>query len=128
MKLDPSDVPDRLRFWFVVHFVVDMLFGIPLLLFPDLLLSILNWTEIDPIMTRLVGAALVAIGVESLLGRNASAEVYRAMLNLKILWASGAILAFILGMASGGPSTAWIFVVVFFAFLCLWVYYRLQLR
>jgi len=128
MKLDHSEVPDRLRFWFVVHFVVDMLIGVPLLFFPNLLFSLLNWTVTDPIMTRLVGAALVAIGVESLLGRNASAEVYRAMLNLKILWASGAILAIVLGMVAGGPSTAWIFVVIFFAFLSLWIYYRLLLR
>ena len=79
-------IPTSLRTWFVIHFVTDMLFAIPLLLAPVFTMTLFGWTTIDPATTRLVGAALLAIGIESYLGRNASAAVFEAMLNLKIIW------------------------------------------
>jgi hypothetical protein len=105
-----------------------MFFGIPLLFFPRLLLPLLGWTTYDPLTSRLVGAALMGIGLESLLGRNASAETYRAMLNLKIIWASSALFAIGAGIAEGAPPMAWGFLGIFFVFWCVWVYYRMALR
>ena len=96
-KINP--VPDGLKTWFVIHFAADMFFGIPLLFFPRLLPPLLGWTTYDPLTSRLVGAALMGIGLESLLGRNASAETFRAMLNLKIIWASSALFAIGAGIA-----------------------------
>jgi hypothetical protein len=122
------DVPKSLRVWFVVHFAVDIIVAIPLLLMPELLMPLLGWSVVDPITTRLVGAALLAIGVESLLGRNASRDVFKAMLNLKILWAAGAVAAIGLGIDAGGPMLAWIILAIFAAFLGLWIYYRIALR
>ena len=121
-------VPNGLRTWFVIHFVADVLFAIPLLLFPQALLNFFGWKTYDPIMTRLVGAALMGIGVESLLGRNASAATFRAMLNLKVIWASSALIAIGFGIAEGAASTAWLFMTIFFVFWCVWVYYRMALK
>ena len=72
-------VPKGLKFWFVVHFVLDVSFAIPLLLFPRETLQFFGWTQIDPLATRLVGAALMGIGVESFLGRNATVEAAYTM-------------------------------------------------
>jgi hypothetical protein len=120
-------VPNGLRTWFVIHFVADVLFAIPLLFFPQVLLHLIGWKTYDPIMTRLVGAALMGIGIESLLGRNAKAETFRAMLNLKVIWASSALIAFGIGIAEGAAQIAWMFLGVFFVFWCVWVYYRIKL-
>ncbi len=128
MNSDLKHVPQSLRIWFVIHFAVDMLFAIPLLFFPEFIMPQLGWIVVDPITSRLVGAALLGIGVESLLGRNASREVFLAMLNLKIIWALGAILGIGLGISAGGPPAAWLFLVVFAIFLGVWVYYRYKLR
>ena len=128
METAITEVPKSLRGWFVVHFAVDMIFAIPLLLLPELTMPLLGWPVVDPITSRLVGAALLAIGVASLLERNAGRDVFKAMLNLKIVWASGAVFGIGLGMAVGGPPLAWIFFAVFAAFLGLWVYYRVTLR
>jgi hypothetical protein len=125
-KIDP--VPTGLRTWFVIHFVADMLFGIPLLFFPQLLLPLLGWTTYDPLMSRLVGAALMGIGLESLLGRNASAETFRAMLNLKVIWASSAIFAIAAAIFEGAPIMAWAFLGVFVVFWGVWVYYRVKIK
>jgi hypothetical protein len=121
-------VPNSLRTWFVIHFVADMLFGIPLLFFPRLLLPPLGWTTYDPLTSRLVGAALMGIGLELLLGRNASAETFHAMLNLKIIWASSAIFGIVAALFEGAPPVTWAFLGIFVIFWVMWVYYRVNLR
>lgn len=121
-------VPKNLRTWFVIHFAADVLFGIPLLFFPQSILYLFSWNSYDPIMTRLVGAALMGIGIESWLGRNADADTYRAMLNLKVIWASSALFAIGAGLFEGAAPTAWLFLAIFFVFWCVWVYYRMVLR
>ena len=128
MNENTETVPKGLRTWFVIHFVVDVLVGIPLLFFPRWLLPLLEWNTYDPITTRLVGAALMGIGVESLLGRNASVATFRAMLNLKVIWASSALVAIGIGIIEGAAATAWLFLAIFFVFWCVWVYYRMALR
>jgi hypothetical protein len=123
-----KEIPSSLRSWFVVHFVVDMLIGIPLLLFPEIVMPLLGWDIIDPIASRVVGAALMGIGIESYLGRNAGIEVFRAMLNLKVIWSSSAILGIGLGLWQGGPQAGWLFIGLFIIFWFVWVYYWRKLR
>ncbi len=120
--------PSRLRSWFVIHFAGDMLFAIPLLFFPEVLLPLLGWKVVDPITSRLVGAALLGIGGESLLSRKASRDVFLAMLNLKIIWAVSAVVGISLGIAAGGPPLSWGFLIIFAAFLGVWGYYRVKLK
>src|SRR5262245_39541556 len=75
----PMDVPESLRRWFVVHFVVDLVVAVPLLVAPRFFLGKLGWACVDPASARLVGAALVAIGGQSWIGRGAGVEVYKAL-------------------------------------------------
>ncbi len=122
-------VPSSLRTWFVVHFVADVLFAAPLLVAPSWLLGLLGWSCVDPVASRLVGAALLGIGVESLLGRNASAESFRGMLNLKVIWSGAATLGILASLLEGAaPPMAWAFLAVFAAFHLVWLRYRLLLR
>lgn len=121
------DVPQGLRAWFVIHFAVDIVFAVPLLLAPAWVLGLFGWSSVDPITSRLVGAALVGIGGASLLERNAGWDVFRAMLGLKIVWATAAMLAIGLGIAAGGPAAAWLFFAIFGVFLVVWVTYRIRL-
>ncbi len=124
--ISDNTVPLSLRRWFVVHFAIDVLIAVPLLLAPEWLLPRLGWLFVDPVTSRLVGAALMGIGVQSLLGRNAGVETFRAMLNLKIIWSASATLGLGLGLLKGGPPMAWLFLMVFVAFMGLWAYYRLR--
>ena len=120
-------IPSGLKTWFVIHFIADMLFAIPLIFFPEVILPWFGWGAIDPVMSRLVGAALLGIGGESLFSRNASKEAFKALLRLKIIWASGAILALGLGISKGAPPAAWGFLAIFVGFLGVWVFYRIKL-
>jgi len=112
----------------VVHFVADMIFAVPLLLVPGPFLGALGWTCVDPISARLVGAALVGIGVESLLGRNAELDSFQTMLRLKVLWSSTATLGIVASMLQGAPTMGWAFAATFGGFCCVWSYWLSRVR
>ncbi|MDP2691569.1 MAG: hypothetical protein Q8O95_04170 [bacterium] len=123
-----QQLPLNLRTWFVIHFVADMLFAIPLMLAPEYTLQLLGWTTIDPIATRLVAAALFGIGIESLLGRKASPETFKAMLNLKVIWSGTASLGIVWSVLNGGPESAWMVAGIFAVFCVVWTRYRILMR
>ena len=123
-----SDVPPALRTWFVVHFVADWLFALPLFFAPRAFLGALGWAAVDPVSARLVAAALVGIGTESLLGRRQGVEGFRTMLNLKILWSATATVGLIWSCLEGAAPLTWAFVVIFAAFNVLWSTWRWRLR
>jgi len=122
-------VPRSLRFWFVIHFVVDFIFAIPLLVAPVWLLTLFGFESPDPFTARLVGAALLGIGGESLLGWEGSIDAFRAMLNLKIIWSLAATVGIILTLIfNGGPLMAYVVLLLLAGFCGLWIYYRFLLR
>src|SRR2546427_10130974 len=118
------EAPSALRRWFAFHFAVDWAAGVPLLAAPESLLRFFGWHEIDPIATRLFAAALLAIGGQSLLGRNGLVNEFRAMLNLKLIWAAAAVIALGIGALSGGPALTWLGLAVFVGFFGVWLYWR----
>jgi len=122
------EVPITLRRWFVAHFVVDFLFGLPLLLAPELLLRPLGWTTVDPASSRLVGAALLAIGSQSYFCRDAGLEVFTTMLNLKLVWSFAAILGLLISIGQGAPAAVWAFLSLFIAFSGVWTHYRIRFK
>ncbi len=121
-------VPASLRTWFRVHFVVDLVAAIPLLLFPGRTLGLLGWTTIDPVATRLCGAALLGIGGASALVERHGLAGYRALLGLKVIWSAAAIFALLAGIAEGAPPAAWAFLSIFIAFSGVWMSYAIRLR
>ena len=125
-------VPSRLRLWFVIHFVADVLFALPLLVAPRATLELFGWRHgVDPITTRMVAAALFGIGIESLLGRNNGVEGYRTMLNLKIVWSQACIVGLLWSLVELGdaaPSFSPVVLAVYASFGAVWIYYRWKLR
>ena len=95
---------------------------------PVALLQLFGWHPIDPIATRLFAAALLGIGGQSLIGRNGGATEFRAMLNLKLVWAAAASVGLGIGVLSGGPAVAGLGMIVFVAFFALWLYWRIRIR
>lgn len=120
-------VPSSLRTWFVVHFVADVLFGLPLLLFPIWTMMLFGWSIVDPMTARLVGAALMGIGIESFLGRKNSSESFQTMLRLKIIWSLSANLGIALTIFQGAPPAAWLIQIIFVTFSGIWIYYKIRL-
>lgn len=125
-----TEVPRSLRSWFILHFALDVLLAIPLMVAPEATLRFFGWQTVDPITTRVVAAALFGIGIESYLGRNAGVEAYQGMLNLKIIWSLAAVIGLLVSLlqgAQGSPFMAWVTLMIFAAFNLLWVYWRWRL-
>lgn len=123
-------VPAALKNWFVIHFIIDMAFALPLMIVPTEMLTLFGWQTIDPITARVAAAALFGIGIESLLGRHASRDTFRHMLTLKIIWSSAVIFGSLLSLVQGVQVTSffiWLIVGVFAGFNLLWVYWYRQL-
>jgi hypothetical protein len=122
------DVPRGLRVWFLIHFIVDLLFAIPLIFFPDFVLPLFDIHAYDLLTPRLVGAALIGIGGTSFVVRNEGGLVFNALLNLKILWSFSAILSIAFYVMEGGSKMAWIPLAFFFVFAVVWNYYKFILN
>lgn len=122
------DLPASLRTWFRVHFAVDLAAAVPLLLFPARALGLLGWTTVDPVTSRLCGAALLAIGVASLKADRYGPPAYRALLGLKVVWSLAATFALLAGIAGGAPPAAWAFLSIFIALSGVWMSYSIRLR
>ncbi len=125
------EVPAALRTWFVIHFWADILTAIPLFVAPVAVLSMFGWEAVDPFATRIVAAALFGIGIESWIGRNATIESFRGMLNLKVIWSGTVVIGFLwtlLDGSHGQPLGAWLVLGIFGGFHALWIYWRLQLK
>ena len=118
-----KQIPSSLRTWFVIHFMVDYLFAIPLFIAPAWFLSLFGFTIIDFVTARLVAAALFAVGGISLLSSNASIETYKSLLKLKIIWSVSAIAGLLLSLWQGAPVLLWLVVLVFALFAVVWGYY-----
>ena len=123
-------VPPGLKMWFVVHCILDLIFAVPLMLFPVRFLHLLGWQAVDPVATRLVAAALFGIGLESFIGRNAGPQAYQGMLTLKIIWSFAAVIGIAVSMATMGtpPIGGWFLLGIFVLFNALWVYWFVRIR
>lgn len=130
MNIVTKELPKALRNWFLVHFIIDFVFAIPLMFAPILFLGSLGWQVVDPITARLVAAALFGIGLESLLSYKASAETYRSMLNLKIIWSTAAIAGLIISLLQedqGRMLVLSLLLLVFLFFNGLWGFWRIKI-
>ncbi|MDP7140983.1 MAG: hypothetical protein QF362_00520 [Candidatus Woesearchaeota archaeon] len=121
-------VPPSLRVWFLIHFVVDMLFAIPLIINPVWFLRLVGFGVVEPFATRLVGAALIGIGGVSLAAHKAGVETFNSLLTLKILWSFSAMLGIILTLIQGGSKVGWFILAMFFVFSGVWVYYKKRIN
>jgi hypothetical protein len=128
VKKKTKEVPNSLRIWFCIHFLLDYLFGIPLLFFPEQFFGLFSLPVFDTFSARLVGAALLGIGGVSLLNNKSSFETYNSLLNLKIIWSVSAIIGILISIVQGFSRIAWLFLFVFLIFSLIWIYYKLRIN
>tara|TARA_Y100000310_G_scaffold319858_1_gene375638 strand:- start:2632 stop:3009 length:378 start_codon:yes stop_codon:yes gene_type:complete len=122
-----KDVPNSLRIWFKIHFILDYVIGIPLLLIPIVILEDFGWQTIDPFATRLVGAILIGIGSISLLENRSGIETYNTLLNLKLIMTFTAIIAVLLSLMEHGFFMGYVIGIVLVLYFFLWSYYKYRI-
>ena len=119
-------VSKYLRIWFLVHFVVDIIFAIPLIFFPVWFLNLLMLPVDETVTARLVGAALIGIGGASFFAHKKSWETYDILLTLKILWSVSAIFALLISFFVTMNPAIWLLIIIFGGFLGIWIYFKFK--
>jgi hypothetical protein len=123
-----DDIPPSLRTWFFVHFLVDVVLGIPLLIAPELVLPRLGFGVVDGVAPRLLGAALIAIGLQALRSRQADRATCRAFLALELVWSVAAMTGMIIAIGTGAPSVTWAILSAFVASTGVSGHYAIRLK
>jgi hypothetical protein len=117
------NIKKALKISFIIHFFLDIVFALPLMIMPVRFLSLLGWNAVDPIAARIASAALFGIGIESLLARNADLSSFRHMLRLKIIWSASALTGLIISAVKGYfsiPAITALLIGIFAVFNFVW--------
>jgi uncharacterized membrane protein YkvA (DUF1232 family) len=113
------------KYTFLIHAVIAALFGIPMLIIPGEFLPLFGWTDevIDPLVSRVLGAAIIAMAWSSYRGWRASDWeqvniVVEAEAMFAVLAAIG-ILRHLIGYS--WPAGVWLIFVLFVVFAIAWI-------
>ena len=117
-----------LRYTFLAHFVVALIFGLVLFLVPKTYESLTNWDPIDPAFAHTMGAALLSLAVSSYMGFRASTwdQVRIVVAQEAVFTLLGAIAGLYLVFTVGAPAMIWLHIVIFAVFAGLWIYYYVK--
>ena len=136
-----TPISNSLRVTFLVHMIVALVLGAALWLIPGRTMSLLGWvpaqvqlpqselsipgiTFVDPVITRVLGAALLALGYASFLGWRASRrEQVSLLVQMEFVYCVLAAVAILAGMFTLGrpmPVIGWVLAVILVAFAFAW--------
>ena len=123
-KKNKENISSSLKMWFKIHFIVDMVFAIPLFFFPNIFLNFLGFTAIEPITARLVAAALFGIGGTSYFAK--TKDEFSILLTLKLIWSSAAFIGLVWSAIQVPNVLTWILALIFAIFFIIWLHYKNQ--
>ncbi len=113
-----------LRYIFAVHAVVSLLFGAALLAAPGRFLGMFGWAPVDPLLSRVLGAALLALAWSSYRGyRAAERRQVAVLIELEAAFcvlAAAGLLRQTLGYSY--PWYVWMLLGMYVAFAAAWIW------
>ena len=114
-----------LKYTFLIHVAVSLIFGAALLLAPGRFLGLFGWAPIDPLISRLLGAALLALAWSSYRGWGGSSyEQVSVLVEMEViftLFGSVGMLRHLL--KSWYPWYVWFVFSVLVVFAIAWIYH-----
>lgn len=116
-----------LKTLFLVHAIIGFVLGAVLYLAPGTWAAMVNWTPFDPTLTQVYGAALLALGLSSVLAYRATRwEEVRIIVQMEIAYTVlGALISLYGALVTGAPAFIWVSVVLFAALAVAWItFYR----
>jgi hypothetical protein len=113
---------------FLVHSVVALVFGFALLVAPGRFLDAFQWAPVDPILTRVLGAAMLAHAWGSYRGWKAQDRAHVSLLleieaTFTVLGALGVLRHLLFAYY---PWPVWLLFVILAVFAIAWVYFLLR--
>jgi hypothetical protein len=112
-----------LRTLFLVHAVVGLILGLPLLIAPGRVLIFLGWARVDPMLSRMLGAALLALAWSSYRAWGAEDRARVALLlELEAVFTVLGCVGLLRHLLTGPyPLVPWIMLAITAAFAVAWV-------
>ncbi len=136
-----APISNSLRTTFLVHLIVALILGAALFLIPGRTLTLLGWVDewvqlpeselsipggtfVDGVITRVLGAALLALGFASYLGWRASRrEQVNLLVQVELVFCVLGIIAILIGLFTMGramPVIGWILAAILAVFAVAW--------
>ena len=124
-QLASTTVPTRLRLLFLVHGVLQLGFGLGLVVVPATVTALMGWGEpFDPVMSRLAGAFLLGLGLGQ--GFAYRAETWDQVWFLYVTVLTEAVIGLIAVLymwGTGSLNAAWLLVPLFVVVTPAFAYY-----
>jgi hypothetical protein len=117
-----------LRITFLVHAVVALVLGLPLLILPGQFLDLFIWRPIDPLISRLFGAALLALAWGSFRGWQATERAQvKTLLEIEAVFTVlGSIGLLRHLLIASYPAIVWAVFILLVVFAIAWIYFLIK--
>ena len=111
-----------LKITLIIHIVLAVLFGLPLLAAPGRFLGLFAWAPIDPLLSRVLGAALIGLGWLNFCAlRQNSRAAAQPVIEAGLLFNGLAVAGLVRNMAgSSWPWVVWSLLGLFTVLTILW--------
>lgn len=121
-------VSKTLNITFLIHALVSFLGGLLLLIIPGRVLLFLGWAPIDPILGRILGAALLALGWSSFRGWQATKRAQvQIVVELEAAFTALACVGLLRHLLFAHyPLIVWLLFAVFFIFAVAWIVFLVR--
>ena len=105
-----KQISNGLKYTFIFHFIVAIVFGLTYLLIPYQWATIVQWPLRETFPYRLLGAALLGFGVSSWLAfKNQLWESVKIVVVMEIVWCGLGTVVMLWGMVIKGlPAIGWL--------------------
>jgi hypothetical protein len=116
-------MPKALKYLFLIHAVVAVIFGALLLIAPGRFLVWVGWAPVDPILSRVLGAALLALAWSSFRGWQATERTQvTTLVEMEVAFTVFACLGLLRHLLFAHyPFIAWALFAVFAIFAVAWI-------
>ena len=113
------------RYTFLIHAIIAALFGIPMLIIPGEFLPLFGWTDdvIDPLVSRVLGAAIIAMAWSSYRGWRATDwEQVNIVIEAEAMFAVLAAIGMLRHLIGySWPTGVWLIFGLFVVFAIAWI-------
>ena len=112
-----------LKITLIVHIIFAVLFGLPLLAMPGRFLGWLGWAPVDPLISRMFGAALLGLGwLDYRTLRSSSRQAAQGVIEAGIVFCGLAAVGMLRNMGgSNWPWYVWAVLAIYVLLAGLWI-------